>query len=212
MDWFGPFEFLALLIFLGSSFVSIALIGRSPFNHNRREWYRSLWYPDERSKPTPITLMALLVICAIDLGLTGWGAWVTPIEYENVSEDSEAQELVSVWNSTRVFWKFVVIMSLHLAALFIIPLWCRTFFGWRKLKWALFLIGFEFMLAVLLTVFGYLFYWGIGLGYTFFLTIVIYLLIHNAILVSGSFESFPFSKTRIDENDEEFLSDAVVVN
>jgi hypothetical protein len=201
MDWFGPFEFLALIIFLGSSLVAIALIGSSPFDEKRRAWYRNLWYTEQRRKPNSYTLMILVLLMAIDLGLTGWGAWVTPIRYENIDDSSEAQELVSIWDGRRKFWKYTVIMSLHIVTLFIIPLWMRMIFAWRSLRWSLVLIFFDFILAVLLTVFGYLFYWAIGLGYTFFLTIVTYLMIHNMILFTGE-QRLIRSKQSMDEAEQ----------
>jgi hypothetical protein len=189
--FFGPFEFLSLFIFLGSSFIAFAMIGSSPYKDGPKKWYRELWYPSQSTKINPFTLLGILVLLCLDLGFTGWGAWVTPIQYTDVSNDSEAQELISVWNETRVFWKFVLIMSLHLASLFVMPLWVRTIFAWKSLKSAFALSVFQAILAALLTIFGYLYYWPVGIGYSVFFLIALYLMVHSLLLLVGKVSNFP---------------------
>lgn len=188
MDWFGPFEFLALISFLAASFVSFSLIGSSPMNEKRKAWYRKLWHPFERMKPDPYTLMALLAFIVFDLALSGWGAWVTPIRYFDVNDTDESKELIAIWDGSKDFWKFATIIALHITTLFLIPIWMRMIFAWKKLVYALMVIAFQSVISLLLTIFGYLFYWPVGIGYSIYALFMLYFLWLNYVFWYGKYK------------------------
>jgi hypothetical protein len=183
MDFFGPFEILALFTLFACSFASFALGGRSVFDSNTEgDWYDNLVYSARKSKPSIIALNLIIAFGLIALALSGWGALVCPIDYLDISNSGEAQELISVWDVRRKFWPFVTVLSMHLVTLALIPLWIRFAYDWQRLDMTFTISFFMFILAVLQTVFGYIFYWLVGLGYTFYLATIIYLSIHSAIL------------------------------
>jgi hypothetical protein len=206
MDYFGPFEILSLFIFLGCSFTSLSLAGRSGFFKRIRDWWSLIRYANRRTKPSIYTLYAILVYSLLALALTGWGVWVSPIHYADIGDNEEAQELISVWDENRSFWKFCTILVLDLAALIVLPHWYKSVFWWMRFDLASLLSSLLFVLGGLLTGFGYAYYWPIGLGYSFFELAMIYLMVNDGILLyyNGRDGRNPSGD---DDEEEEILAD-----
>jgi tryptophan-rich sensory protein len=190
----SPYELLGLFAWFLFTSVPAFYVG----NYMRRRKILADYYDIKSPYHPPAWLISCgSVAMYFIMAFNGFFVWQKLVEYK-INGDTENEDIDGDIGNTVIYWQYISIMFLHASTWVLGPLWFEVFLR-RKMYTISFVIILSYdIVSILLTVFGYLMDWRVGLMYTLNGLWITFVTVFNGVIAI-----FENAEIKLDESVEE---------